>query len=108
MAGDAGGGLGQRDPSKRGTEGGEGTGGAGGPHCPITPSQLISHPISSGLGAQDTANWLILLIPIISISVQAFGKEILCNNLHCVYSAFSWNRLNPRSLDPCLFSRTSS
>lgn len=98
---------------------GRGTPASGGPRegkalevlvAPTAPSHRPDwfHPISSGLGAQDAAKWLVLLVPIIILSVQAFGKEILRNNFPCVYSAFNWDRLKPGSLDPCLFSRTSS
>lgn len=75
---------------------GSGTAGAplgllhqGGPGNPTTPSQLlISHPDSSRLGAQDAAGQLLLLAPTITVSVGAFRKETLRNNLPCVYPAF--------------------
>lgn len=74
---------------------GSGTAGAplgflqqGGPGSPTTPSQLlISHPDSSR--AQDAAGQLLLLAPTIAVSVGAFRKETLRNNLPCVYPAFN-------------------
>lgn len=87
---DRGSGLGQRGPQQAGNRGRGRRWQQWQPPLPhnAVPT-LISHPASSGLRAQDAASRLILLVPIVNISVRAFGKETLHNNLPCVYSAFN-------------------
>lgn len=85
---------------------GRGRAGRGGSLCsPTTSSLLWFHtPIPPGSGCRRPVDFA----GSHHRCIGAFGKESVPKNLPCVYPAFNWSRPSPVSLDPCLFSRTSS